>query len=75
MGVLFHSELYNDDMKEILKKVYKYVPSTASVGDGGNGTGDSTQVSSFTTLFGGDQLTTERARTVRNVLSNSDSAI
>ena len=31
-------------------------------------------VSSFLTLFGGDQLTTERARTVRNVLSNSDSA-
>ena len=42
LGVLFHSELYNDDMKGILKEVYKYVPSTASAGDGGNGTGDST---------------------------------
>lgn len=73
LGVLFHSEQYNDDMKEILKKVYKYVPSTASIGDG-SGTGDSSQVRSFPTLFGGDQLTTERARTVRNVLSNSDSA-
>ena len=73
LGVLFHSEQYNDEMKEILKEVYKYVSSTASIGDG-SGTGDSTQVRSFPTLFGGDQLTTERARTVRNVLSNSDSA-
>ena len=73
LGVLFHSEQYNDDMKEILKEVYKYIPSTTRVGDGGSGTGDSSQVSSFPTLFAGDQLTTERARTVTNVLSNSDS--
>ena len=74
MGVLFHSEQYNDDMRDILKKVYRYVPSSGSVGDRGNGAGDSTQVNSFPVLFGGDQLTTERARTVKNVLSNSDSA-
>ena len=49
LGVLFHSEQYNDDtcMKEILKEVYKYIPSTARVGDGGSGTGDSSQLSSF----------------------------
>ena len=68
LGVLFHIEQYNDDIKEIWKSTYH------PLGNGGNGTGDSTQVSSFPTLFGGDQLTTERARTVRNVLSNSDSA-
>lgn len=32
------------------------------------------QGNSLPILFGGDQLTTERARTVKNVLSNSDAA-
>lgn len=74
LGVLFHSEQYNDDMREILREVYQYVPTVTSCSsdDGGNGMDDSIPGSSFPILFGGDQLTTERARTVKNVLSNSD---
>ena len=73
LGVLFHSEQYNDDMRDILKKVYKYVPSVPILTDSGEGSSGSQQ-KPFPILFGGDQLTAERARTVKNVLSNSDSA-
>ena len=63
-------------MREILREVYQYVPTVTSCssGDGGNGMDDSIPGSSFPILFGGDQLTTERARTVKNVLSNSDAS-
>ena len=70
LGVLFHSEQYNDDMRDILKEVYQYIP-TASSSSSDVEQGDA---NSFPILFGGDQLTTERARTVKNVLSNSDTA-
>ena len=56
-------------MKEILKKVYKYVPY---VTEGGHSSQEIRE-KSFPVLFGGDQLTAERARTIKNVLSNSDS--
>ena len=65
-------------MRNILKEVYKYVPtvtsSSSSSGDGGNESHESIPASSFPILFGGDQLTTKRARTVKNVLSNSDAS-
>ena len=54
-------------MKEILKTVYKYVPHIAE-------NDEEVCEKSSPMLFGGDQLTVERARTVKNVLSNSDSA-
>ena len=65
-------------MRNILKEVYRYVPmvtsSSSSSGDGGNESYESIPASSFPILFGGDQLTTERARTVRDVFSNSDAS-
>ena len=63
-------------MREILREVYQYVPTftSCSSGDGGNGIDYSIPGSSFPILFGGDLLTTERARTVKNVLSNSDAS-
>ena len=61
-------------MRDILKEIfYEYVP-TASPDCASDGGSDSIQENSFPILFGGDQLTTERARTVKNILSNSDSA-
>ena len=55
LGVLFHSEQYNDDMRDILKEVYQYIP-TASSSSSDVEQGDA---NSFPILFGGDQLTTE----------------
>ena len=62
-------------MRNILKEVYKYVPTvTCSSSSSGDESHESIPASSFPVLFGGDQLTTERARTVKNVLSNSDAS-
>jgi hypothetical protein len=56
-------------MRDILKEVYQYIPTALS-----SSSDDEGDATSFPILFGGDQLTAERARTVKNVLSNSDSA-
>ena len=55
-------------MKDILNQVNQYVPTVSF------SSGDEENENSFPILFGGDQLTTEKARTAKNVLSNSDAA-
>lgn len=80
LGVLFKSEQKNEDMLDIMKHVHTYVPmvqSTTTATTVVNGTDEEIhlvdqQIQPI--LFGGDQLTTERTRNLKNVVSNSDSS-
>lgn len=80
LGVLFKSEQKNEDVLDIMKSVHNYVPMvqrTTTATTSVNGTDDEVQLidqQMHPIVFGGDQLTTERTRNIKNVVSNSDSA-
>lgn len=80
LGVLFKSEQKNEDVLDIMKVIHSYVPmiqNTTTATIIVNGEDEQVQLidqQMHPIVFGGDQLTTERARNIKNVVSNSDTA-
>lgn len=81
LGVLFKSKEKNDGMTDILKALHTYVPVVDTVHhsivdvDGSIEPVTINEQKMYKILFGGDQLTVERARNIQRVRDNSDSAL
>ena len=75
LGVLNKSEMKYDDMIDIMDHLHQYVPTQTSVVQVDlpepDGKIDITKTSFHTILFGGDQLTSKRARGSQMIRSNS----
>lgn len=78
--MLFKSEQKNDGMTDILKALHTYVPVVDTVHhsivdvDGSIEPVTINEQKMYKILFGGDQLTVERARNIQRVRDNSDTA-
>ena len=78
--MLFKSEQKNDGMTDILKALHTYVPVVDTVHhsivdvDGSIEPVTIMEQKMYKILFGGDQLTVERAQNIQRVRDNSDTA-
>ena len=75
--MLFKSEQKNDGMTDILKALHTYVPVVDTVHHSivdVDGSIEPVMINEqmYKILFGGDQLTVERARNIQRVRDNSD---
>ena len=75
LGVLNKSEMKYDDMIDIMDHLHQYVPTKTSTVEVDlpetGGKIDITKTGFHTILFGGDQLTSKRARGSQMIRSNS----